>query len=92
MDIPGINKKLDLLKAIAEMQKNGRRRVTNISEIIGFKDDTIELRRIFGFDQTGVSDNGTVIGDFIQEDYIPLVYDKIKAHGINNLKDIFEIR
>ena len=79
---------------VVEMERlsDGRRRVTNISEIIGFKDDTIELRRIFGFDQTGVSDNGTVIGDFIQEDYIPLVYDKIKAHGINNLKDIFEIR
>lgn len=79
---------------VVEMERlsDGRRRVTNISEIIGFKDDTIELRRIFGFDQTGVSDDGTVIGDFIQEDYIPLVYDKIKAHGINNLKDIFEIR
>ena len=79
---------------VVEMERlsDGRRRVTNISEIVGFKDDTIELRRIFGFDQTGVSETGAVIGDFIQEDYIPLVYDKIKARGIKNLKDIFEIR
>jgi pilus assembly protein CpaF len=79
---------------VVEMERlsDGRRRVTNISEIVGFKDDTIELRRIFGFDQTGVSETGAVIGDFIQEDYIPLVYDKITARGIKNLKDIFETR
>ena len=71
---------------------DGRRRVTNISEIVGFKDDVIELKRIFGFTQTGLLDNGEVKGEFILEDYIPKVYGKIKAHGIDSLKDIFENR
>ena len=75
-----------------ERLSDGRRRVTNISEIIGFKDDVIELKRIFGFDQTGILDNGEVIGNFILEDYVPQVYNKIKAHGIDTLKDIFENR
>jgi len=71
---------------------DGRRRVTNISEIVGFKDDVIELKRIFGFTQTGLLDNGEVKGEFILEDYIPKVYGKIKSHGIDSLKDIFENR
>jgi len=75
-----------------ERLSDGRRRVTNISEIVGFNGDTIELKRIFGFDQTGILDNGMVVGDFILEDYVPQVYNKIKSHGIDTLKDIFENR
>jgi magnesium chelatase family protein len=85
---------LDRIDIVVEVERlsDGRRRITNISEIIGFKDDIIELKRIFGFDQTGVLDNGEVKGDFIIEDYVPQVYNKIKAHGIDTLKDIFENR
>jgi len=75
-----------------ERLSDGRRKITNISEIVGFRGDTIELKRIFGFNQTGILDNGEVKGDFILEDYIPQVYNKIKAHGIDTLKDIFENR
>jgi len=75
-----------------ERLSDGRRRVTNISEIVGFNGDTIELKRIFGFDQIGISDSGMVIGDFVFEDYVPNVYNKIKSHGIDTLKDIFENR
>ena len=75
-----------------ERLSDGRRRITNISEIVGFSGDTIELKRIFGFDQTGIADNGTVLGDFVLENYIPKVYNKIKAHGIDTLTDIFENR
>lgn len=75
-----------------ERLSDGKRRITNISEIIGFKGDIIELKRIFGFDQNGILDNGEVKGDFVLENYIPQVYNKIKAHGIDTLKDIFEDR
>jgi len=73
-----------------ERLSDGRRRITNISEIVGFKDDVIELKRIFGFMQTGILDNGEVKGEFILEKYVPKVYNKIKSHGIDTLKDIFE--
>ena len=86
-----IENAIDIVVEI-ERLSDGRRRITNISEIIGFKDDVIELKRIFGFDQTGVLDNGEVTGDFVVEDYVPQVYNKIKAHGIDTLKDIFENR
>lgn len=73
-----------------ERLSDGKRKVTSISEVIGFKEDEIALKEIFTFKQTGISDSGEVIGEFNKEDYVPLVYSKIKAHGIDTLTDIFE--
>lgn len=73
-----------------ERFSDGRRRIANISEIVGFKEDTIELKKIFSFEQTGVLDTGEVEGEFILEKYVPKVCRKIKSRGIDTLKDIFE--
>ena len=73
-----------------ERLSDGKRKVTSISEVVGFEDDEISLKEIFTFKQTGVSDNMEVIGEFNKEDYVPLVYKKIKAFGIDSLADIFE--
>ena len=69
---------------------DGRRKITNISEVVGFENDNIELKKIFEFNQTGLTEKGEVIGEFIKYDYIPNVYKKLTSRGINNLKDIFE--
>ena len=43
---------------------DGKRKVVDISEVVGFKDDEIQLKQIFTFEQTGVLDNGEVDGEF----------------------------
>lgn len=68
---------------------DGKRKVVDISEVVGFKEDEIELKQIFTFHQTGVLDNGEVDGEFKLMKYKPKVYDKIKAAGIDDLTDIF---
>lgn len=73
-----------------ERLSDGKRKVTSISEVVGFEGDEIALKEIFTFKQTGVSDNMEVIGEFNKEDYVPLVYKKIKSFGIDSLADIFE--
>ena len=69
---------------------DGRRKVTNISEIVGFTDDMIALKEIFTFKQTGILENGDIEGEFIKHNYIPKVYKRLKMRGINDLNDIFE--
>ena len=59
-----------------ERLSDGKRKVTSISEVVGFEGDEIALKEIFTFKQTGVSDNMEVIGEFNKEDYVPLVYKK----------------
>ena len=69
---------------------DGRRKVTNISEVCGFKDDNISLKTIFEFKEEGLDENSNVKGEFVLYEYIPEVYKKIKNHGINDLDDIYK--
>ena len=72
-----------------ERLADGKRKVTSICEVVGFEKDMIQLKEIFAFKQTGLTSNGEVMGEFILHDYVPNVYEHIKAHGIDTLKDIF---
>lgn len=69
---------------------DGKRKIVSISEIVGFDDDEIKMKEIFAFKQTGLVNGKEVDGEFIQNDYVPKVYDKIVSKGIDTLKDIFE--
>lgn len=73
-----------------ERLSDGRRKVVSICEITGYEHDSIKVQEIFGFRQTGILENEEVVGEFVLHDYIPEVYKKLKARGINTLKDIFE--
>lgn len=69
---------------------DGKRKIVSISEIVGFDDDEIKMKEIFAFKQTGLVNGKEVDGEFIKNDYVPKVYDKIVSKGIDTLKDIFE--
>jgi len=67
---------------------DGKRKVTSISEVVGIKNDKVQLKEIFAFKENGLSEQGNVRGEFIVYKYIPKVYDKMKRKGII-LKNIF---
>lgn len=95
MDIPlrairgYIEKALNLVVNI-ERLSDGKRKVTSISEIVGFDGENIILKDIFAFNQIGLTPNGEVNGEFVLYDYVPFVYKKIKNKGIDSIDDIFE--
>ena len=68
---------------------DGRRKITSISEITGFKNDMIEVREVFSFRQKGLTEKGEVIGEFVMSKRVPTVYKKIVERGINSLEDIY---
>lgn len=72
-----------------ERLSDGRRKVVNISEIVGFEDDVISLKEIFTFKQTGILENGDIEGEFVKHKYVPKVYKRLKMRGINDINDIF---
>ena len=94
MDIPlkairgYIDKALDLVVNV-ERLSDGRRKVTSISEIVGFDGENIILKEIFAFNQKGLTENGEVNGEFVLYSYIPKVYNKIKNRVIDSVDDIF---
>ena len=84
-----IENAIDIVIQITRLS-DGRRKVTSICEVTGFEKENIKLKEIFSFNQTGITKNGEVIGEFLKHKYKPKVYDKLKSRGINDLKDIFE--
>ena len=74
-----------------ERLSDGRRKITSINEITGIGEDKeISLHEIFSFNQTGLTSNNEVIGEFKLHNYLPLVYSKIKSKGFDELDTIFK--
>src|SRR5436309_2130852 len=69
---------------------DGSRRVTHISELTGVGRESVKMQDIFAFDQTGVADDNSVLGDFAATGVRPKFADKLKASGIVLPPDIFE--
>lgn len=84
-----IENAIDIVIQISRLS-DGRRKITSISEVIGFEKDNIKLKEIFCFKQSGLTEKGEVIGEFEKHNYVPNVYKKLKSRGITNLQDIFE--
>lgn len=69
---------------------DGKRKITSISEVSGFKEGKIILKDIFNFKQKGIANDSSVIGEFSMNNYIPLVYDKIKRKGITTIDYLYK--
>jgi pilus assembly protein CpaF len=69
---------------------DGKRKITSISEVVGFDKGEIKLNEVFAFNQTGITKEGEVIGEFVLNKSSKETYDRIKSFGIDDLDDIFE--
>ena len=84
-----IENAIDIVINISRLT-DGKRKITSISEVVGFTNGEIKLNEIFAFKQTGVTKDGEVIGEFVLNKASNETYERLKSRGITNLKDIFE--
>lgn len=83
-----INDAVDLVVHISRM-KDGKRKIVDISEVVGVKNNELVLKNIFKFKNDGVSSNGTVQGEYQLQEYVPVVLEKIKDAGVDSVNDMF---
>ncbi len=83
-----ITSAIDIVVNIERMN-DGKRKVTSICELEGFVEDRIKLKEIFKFNQLGLTESGSVEGEFVLYKNVPRVYKKLISRGINDLEDIF---
>jgi pilus assembly protein CpaF len=76
-------------------ERDGSRKVTNISEITKMEGDVITVQDIFVFQNEGWDDNDKIIGSFVPTNNMPTFLEDIKRAKIpldisifNNDKDI----
>jgi len=71
--------------------RDGSRRVTNITEVVGMEEDIITLQDIFAFDfSKGLDSSGKIQGELKATGIRPKVMEKIAEHGVKTTPQIFE--
>jgi pilus assembly protein CpaF len=68
--------------------RDGSRKVTNISEVVGMEQDIITMQDIFLLEQKGATPDGKVIAEFKPSGLRPKILDRIFAQGIPLPKEI----
>ena len=80
---------INIIVNIARLS-DGRRKITEIAEITGIKDGEITINPIFKFEQTGLTDNLEVDGEFKLVTKDIKVLKRIKNKGIKTLDKILK--
>jgi len=80
---------IDILVQISRFS-DGTRKITGISEVVGLDEKRdIILKDVFIFDQSGISPEGKVLGEYKATGYVPICYDDFVKRGIKIDKNIF---
>lgn len=69
--------------------KDGARRVTAITEVVGMEGDTVVMTDIFKFEQTGVDPKGKILGELKATGIRPIFGPKLEAAGFKLSADLF---
>ncbi|KJS88564.1 MAG: type II secretion system protein E [Peptococcaceae bacterium BICA1-8] len=69
--------------------RDGTRRITHITEVVGMEGEIIVLQDIFRYEQKGVNDRGEIIGEHRATGIIPKFISQIQAEGIKLPDDMF---
>ena len=72
-----------------ERMRDGKRRVTAITEIVGMEGDVLTLQDIFRFEQEGIDDDGRIIGSLQATGMRPKYYETIIDNGVQISMDLF---
>ncbi|HMD86833.1 MAG TPA: CpaF family protein [Terriglobia bacterium] len=80
---------IDVVVQISRLS-DGNRKITSISEITGMESDVISMQEIFLFRKTGLTENGTVLGEFAVTGIRPRLTERLAASGVNLPPSMFE--
>ncbi len=69
--------------------RDGSRKITHLTEVVGMEGEKITLQDIFLFKQTGVDESGHVMGDHLPTGILPKFLSIIDAEGIDLSRELF---
>ena len=69
--------------------RDGSRKITHLTEVVGMEGDKITLQDIFIFKQSGVNPEGRVMGEMVPTGILPKFLNIIDAEGIDLPRETF---
>jgi pilus assembly protein CpaF len=70
--------------------QDGSRKIVSIAEVLGVKDDRIDVRDVFLFERTGITAEGKVQGRFRSSGETPKILERLKVRGVEVPLSIFD--
>jgi pilus assembly protein CpaF len=80
---------IKLVVQVSRLQ-DGTRKVLSVSEVLGVKDEKVDLQEIFTFERIGVTDAGKVQGRFRATGITPRLLERLRISGVTVPPAIFE--
>jgi pilus assembly protein CpaF len=80
---------IKLVVQVSRLQ-DGTRKILSISEVLGVRDERIQLQEIFLFERVGVTDAGKVQGRFRATGLVPKALERLRVSGIQLPQHIFD--
>ncbi len=71
--------------------KDGSRKVTNVTEVAGMEGETIVMTDIFRFEQTGIGEDGKIIGELKPTGMRPMFMGHLQAAGFELSAEVFGV-
>ena len=78
-----------LVVQVSRLQ-DGTRKILSISEVLGVREEKVQLQEIFTFERVGVTDAGKVQGRFRATGVAPKLLERLRVSGIQLPQNIFE--
>jgi len=72
---------VDLIVQANRIQ-GGKRKITNIAEIVGMEQDTVVMQDVYRYEQDGVDEHGRAYGRFIATGIRPTFMPRLESSGI----------
>ncbi len=80
---------IKLVVQVSRLQ-DGTRKILSISEVLGVRDEKVELQEIFTFERVGVTDSGKVQGRFRATGVTPKILERLRVSGVQLPPVLFE--
>ena len=62
---------------------DGKRRISNVSEVTGIESEVITMQDLFRFDQIGVGPDGAILGQIIPTGIMPTFAERFRRAGVD---------
>jgi pilus assembly protein CpaF len=84
-----ISSAIDIVIQLARLD-DGSRKMVSLQEITGMEGNVVTMQEVYSFRQTGVTEEGAVIGHFMPTGIRPKFGEKFKALGIEFPREAFD--
>lgn len=79
---------IDLIVQLSRL-KDGTRKITYITEVAGMEGETVVLTDIFKFEQTGIAQDGKVLGELKPTGIRPIFTPRLESYGFKLGPEVF---